>query len=334
MTVTAATLAAPRRDHNPLVAGIDIGGTKVLGVALDDRSRVVATSRLVSNGGADGVIRTATEALHRLAQAAGVDVGEFASVGVGVPGLVRPRSGVVSHAVNLGVGAGEVDLGDRLWRAFGVPVIVENDVNAAALGASAILGLHDVDLAYLSIGTGLAAGLVSGGQLRRGARGGAGEIGHIPVDPQGALCACGQRGCLETTGSGSALDAAAASARGEAWSAAAGAHARSSAIVFAAASQGDTAAITARDGFTDAVAAAVRLLVLTCDVDTVVLGGGVTELGSALLDEVCQALHRQAARSPFLRALDLPARVTIVPADSQVAAVGAALAGRAQPLRP
>ena len=88
-------------------------------------------------------------------------------------------------------------------RATGVPTLVENDVNAAAFGASMVMGC--ADLAYLSIGTGVAAGLIFDGRLRRGAHGVAGEIGHLPVDPGGPACECGQRGCLETVASGAAI---------------------------------------------------------------------------------------------------------------------------------
>ena len=123
-----------------------------------------------------------------------------------MPGLVDVERGAVKHAVNLGVDGDWLPLGDLLADGSGVPVVVENDVNAATLGAAALSGADD--LVYLSIGTGLAAGLVLDGRLRRGEHGAAGEIGHVPVDPTGVLCQCGQRGCLETIASGSALAAA------------------------------------------------------------------------------------------------------------------------------
>ena len=84
--------------------------------------------------------------------------------------------------------------------------MVENDVRAAALGLHrrSVLGQID-DLAYLAIGTGVSAGVIIDGRLHRGARGLAGEIGHVIVDPDGARCACGQNGCLETLVSGSAI---------------------------------------------------------------------------------------------------------------------------------
>jgi glucokinase len=300
-----------------LAVGVDIGGSKVLGVALDESGQVAATHRLPSNGGAAGIVESAHEAVVGLAQHLGVPVSSFSVVGVGVPGLVLPDSGEVTHAVNLGVGPDTLSLGARLAEQLGVAVVVENDVNAAALGATQVLGLGHTDLAFLSMGTGLAAGLVTEGRLRRGARGAAGEIGHIPVDPVGPLCSCGQRGCLETLASGSAIAAVWPSADGVSPGTA----------LFAAAKSGDPRAIEARDAFAGHVASAVRLLVLTCDVEVVVLGGGVTDLGDELLDAVVVALGRQAAGSPFLAALQLPERVAIVPPGSAVAAIGAALVG-------
>ena len=301
-----------------LVAGVDIGGSKVLAVALDEDRRVLAQVRLRTGLGAAGVIESAIESVQRLAAALGVPPGEFDVVGVGVPGLVEPDSGHVTHAVNLGVGGGALGLGPVLSERIGVPVVVDNDVNAAALGAAHLLALDDSDIALLSIGTGLAAGLVTDGRLRRGARGAAGEIGHVPVDPAGPICRCGQRGCLETLASGSAIAAAWPSSNGLAPAAA----------LFAAASAGDCAACLVRDTFAGHLASAVRLLVLTCDVETVVLGGGVTEVGRPLVDAVVAALRRQAESSPFLAALELPSRVAVVPAGSAVAAIGAALLGR------
>ncbi len=102
--------------------------------------------------------------------------------------------GVVSHAVNLGLGDW-FPLAERLAARTGATVVVENDLNVATWGAHVLSGADD--LAYVSLGTGLAAGFVLDGVLRRGANGAAGEIGHVPVDPAGALCSCGQRGCLE-----------------------------------------------------------------------------------------------------------------------------------------
>lgn len=299
-----------------LSIGLDVGGTKTLAVALDSDCEVVAQVRRATVRGPDGVLETLVAAAAALVEELGQPLGTLSGVGVGIPGVVDHRAGRVAHAVNLGLRE-PLALGPALADRLGLPVTVENDVNAAALGAAQLLGRGDGDLALLSIGTGLGAGLVTGGRLRRGARGAAGEIGHVPVDPAGPLCPCGQRGCLETLASGAALTAA-WPVEGDASSAAA---------VFAAAAHGDDRASRVRDVFAGHVAAGVRLLVLTCDVETVALGGGVSQVGAPLLEAVRAALHRQADGSAFVTSLELPERVALVPADVPVGAVGAALAG-------
>jgi glucokinase len=299
-----------------LSIGLDVGGTKTLAVALDDDREVVAQVRRATVRGPDGVLETLVAAATALADEIGEPLGALSAVGVGIPGVVDHRAGRVAHAVNLELRE-PLALGPALAHRLGLPVTVENDVNVAALGAAQLLGRADGDLALLSIGTGLGAGLVTGGRLRRGARGAAGEIGHVPVDPAGPLCACGQRGCLETLASGAALTAA-WPVEGDVSSAAA---------VFAAAAHGDDLAARVRDVFAGHVAAGVRLLVLTCDVETVALGGGVSQVGPPLLDAVRAALRRQAGGSAFVTSLELPDRVALVPSDVPVGAIGAALAG-------
>jgi predicted NBD/HSP70 family sugar kinase len=175
------------------------------------------------------------------------------------------------------------------------------------------------DLVYLSIGTGLAAGLVLNGRLRRGTHGAAGEIGHVPVDPAGAWCQCGQRGCLETVASGSGLAAA--------WPSQ---DAPPAQAVFAAAAAGHAGARVVRDAFVAGVAEAVRLLALAVDPDVVVLGGGVAHLGEPLRAVVAEALATQARSSAFLTSLDLASRVRVV-GEEPVAAIGAAMLGGDHP---
>ena len=293
--------------------GLDIGATKTLGVVLDDDGQIRAEVRERTESGAGGVVESAGRVVDALRAATGDPLA--GPVGVGIPGLVDVERGAVKHAVNLGLDGDFVPLGDLLAERLGVPAALENDVNAASLGAAALSG--ERDLIYLSIGTGLAAGLVLDGVLRRGGHGAAGEIGHLPVDPQGAACSCGQRGCLETIASGSAL--AAAWPSGDVPPAQA---------LFGAAQGGDEKAIQLRDEFAAGVAEAVRVLCLAVDPATIVLGGGVAQLGEPLRVAVAQALLDQAADSPFLASLDLAGRVRVVPPDFPVAAVGAALLGR------
>jgi len=301
--------------------GLDIGGTKTDAVAIDERGDIVARLRIPTGFGADAVVDTAVSALEQLAQLTATPLSAFSSVGIGIPGTVDTEGGIVSHAVNLGVD--ELELARDLRLRLGVDVQVENDVKAAALGAFRLLfppqgdGGDRHSMAYLNLGTGLAAGLVLGGELWRGSRGTAGEIGHIPVDPSGALCPCGQRGCLETVASGSAI--------ARQWPSD---DALPVLSLLAAARAGDPGATAIHRSLVENVAAAVRILVLTVDVEAVVIGGGLSHLGEPLLDDIRAVLGGWALDSPFLASLELPGRVQFVPDDFPVAAVGAALVGR------
>jgi glucokinase len=321
--VSDATTTAPTAPSGFSV-GLDIGGTKTLAVLLGDDGEVLAQTRLATVLGPAGVVDAAARAVQGVARQAGVPLGDVTGVGVGVPGLVDSGAGTVRHAVNVGVDGAPLELATLLSvRLGGIGVEVENDLNVAAVGAAHLVeaeGVGDTptDLAFLALGTGLAAGIVLDGRLRRGSRGAAGEIGHVPVDPAGPPCACGQRGCLELYASGSAVTAL--------WPTATGRPAPVE--LFEAAAAGDPDALVARATYARAVAAAVRMLVLTVDVQHVVLGGGVSQLGQPLLDAVQDALADESAASGFLRSLDLPGRVRLAPGRVAVGAVGAAVVGR------
>ncbi|HEY8547780.1 MAG TPA: ROK family protein [Acidimicrobiales bacterium] len=303
----------------PLVAGVDVGGTKTLAVVVDAWGATRAQVRMATGTGPEGLVATVTAAVADAAAGAGVAPDGLAAVGIGVPGLVDPRDGVLRHAVNLGIGADPVRLHDPVGRLVGGPVTVGNDVNLAALGAAEVFG-RDGNVAYLSVGTGIAAGFVVGGAVFPGVRGVAGEIGHLPVDRHGPVCECGQTGCLEAVASGQVI-ARRWPGRGGAPGDAAG--------LLAAAAAGDPGAIAVRDEVFDHLAWAVALIAQTVDPELVVLGGGVADAGPPLLDAIRAALHHRAAASPLVAALDLPDRVAVAPPHVSLGAVGAARAARA-----
>ncbi|WP_319633104.1 ROK family protein [Georgenia satyanarayanai] len=290
---------------------MDIGGTTTAAALLGDDGSLVARVALPSGHGPAAVVEVAVAAVAGLCAGAGLEA--VPAVGVGVPGTVE--HGRVHNAVNLGVA--ELDLASRLGERLGAPVHVENDVNAAAVGAHHLLagsGGPPGSMAYLNIGTGVACGVVLDGLLWRGASGSAGEIGHVPVDPAGERCPCGQRGCLETLCSGAAI--------GRLWPAP---DQPPPAALFAAAAAGDPTARSVRDRVLRGVADAVRLVHLSFDVEVVALGGGVSRLGVRLLTGVRAALETMAAASPFLASLGLPARVTLLDRPQDAGVLGAAL---------
>lgn len=303
------------QDGRVIRVGLDIGGTKTDAVAVADDGEIIARIRRPSGHGDAAVVAGVIDSVRELQAEAGFALADVAGVGVGIPGLVDTADGRVLHAVNLGVDS--LDLSSRAGVVLGVPVAVENDVNAAALGAAMIRGGGpDSSMAYLNLGTGVAAGIVAGGTIWRGARGTAGEVGHISVDPAGRICGCGQRGCIETLCGGGAL--------ARAWGRPGALPVRD---IFDAADRGDAQALLLRDDLARGAAAAVRVLVLSVDVETVVIGGGLTALGDRLGDGIRSALIADAAGSPFLRSLRLDERIELLPSGSPAAALGAALVG-------
>ena len=297
--------------------GLDVGGTKIDAVAVSRSGDILARLRRPTGWGEDAVIVSILDAVDALSAEGGFDRSDIESVGVGIPGLVDADSGRVLHAVNLGVES--LDLAGLVGRRLDTPVRVENDVKAAALGAAMLRGI-DGSMAYLNLGTGVAAGIVVDGTIWRGSRGTAGEVGHLSVDPNGRLCGCGQRGCIETFCGGGAL--------AKAWGRPGALPVRD---ILDAADAGDERAGELRSDLFHGAAAAVRALVLSADVERVIIGGGLTSLGDRLLTGVRAALGAEAAASPFMRSLHLDDRIELLPAGSPAAAFGAAIVGATIP---
>lgn len=293
--------------------GLDIGGTKTDAVAVAPTGDIVARIRRATGWGADAVVATVIAAVDELVAEARIERESIESIGIGIPGQVGSNSTMVTHAVNLGVD--ELDLAAAVQPVLGAPVRVENDVKAAALGAYTLRGSAG-SMAYLNLGTGIAAGIVIDGVLWRGSRGTAGEVGHISIDPAGPECRCGQRGCIEAFAGGAAIAAR--------WGRPGALPVRD---IFDASDAGDATARALRASLARGVAAAVRVLVLTADVEIVVLGGGLTALGDRLLNDTRRELERGAEASPFVRSLHLEDRIELLPAGSPAAAFGAALVG-------
>jgi glucokinase len=181
-----------------LMAGVDLGGTKIQTVVV--RSRAVAGSARVATPqtGAGDVVAAIVETIRESLKQAGAAAGDLAGVGVGSPGEIDAEAGAVSNSPNVPGFQERVELGPLVSRRLrGVPVTLDNDVRVAVLGEFRRgAGRPYRDLLGVFVGTGVGGGLVLGGKLREG-RGAAGEIGHAVVKDGGRRCSCGRRGCLE-----------------------------------------------------------------------------------------------------------------------------------------
>jgi glucokinase-like ROK family protein len=321
---TPRTDAPSTRANGPLRVGVDIGGSKVAVLVADAIGTVVGRELAPSVAADPGLAIGQIAAVIRSAvAAAGATMDNVQAIGVGVPGRVDRATGTVTFAVNLGWQ--HLPLGERLSAELGVPVTVENDVRTAAAGLHerAPFGRVD-DLAYLSIGTGISAGIVLGGRLHRGVRGVAGEIGHVVLEPDGPRCACGLDGCFEALAAGSAIARAArdATAAGEATTLAEIPE-PSAEDVFAAAAAGDAIATAIVDRATTWIARMVYALVLTYDVRLVAIGGGVSKAGGPLMDRIRTALDAICVGSPFARELLSETEVRLLSPDLEIGPWGA-----------
>jgi glucokinase len=297
-----------------LLVGVDIGGTKTHAIVLDSAGQLVAEVRRPSSPGADGVLETAAEAVTAVTELAGCSPTEIAAVGVGIPGRVDPATGVVHTAVNLKVD--ELPLGPLLMEGLGLPVAIENDVKAAAVGVASQLPQAAGNLLYLNFGTGVAAAAIREGRLVRGLDNVAGEIGHLSVEPHGQQCLCGQRGCLELAAGGGPLSLRLA------------AHGLELPSLLEAAAAGDARAQIEAERLLTGMTTAILVMALSHGSSVIALNGGVIHNCRSLVESLRDELAGRARSSAFLASLELGSRLYEVPADSPVAAVGAALIGQ------
>jgi len=187
--------------------GIDLGGTNLRAAAID-RSGHMLEKISGATGfaeGKDAVLTDIVGAISKLRDKYGAD--GLAGIGVGVPGFIRMKEGIITGSNNLPY-LEHVPIRDEISGRLGARVILENDANAAALGESWLGAGRDVDdLVLLTLGTGIGGGIIANGRILRGAVGMAGEFGHITAVPGGNPCGCGNQGCLEKHASATAVTA-------------------------------------------------------------------------------------------------------------------------------
>jgi glucokinase len=307
----------------PLVAGIDVGGTKTLVVVTDGRDRILCEQVAQTDQASliGQIARLVNDARSQLQE-------DIAAVGVAIPGIVDPDDGSVSMAVNLGIT--HMPLGPMLQTELGLPTFVEHDARAAAIWLSEQAdGSAETpkSIAFLAIGTGISAGIVLDGELFRGDNSFAGEVGHVVADPDGAVCACGLRGCLETVAAGPAIGRQADDALAAGRNTVLSPHS-DAAAVFRAGSAGDEVAVEIIDRVADHLARAIRSLVLTLGVKRVVIGGGVAAAGPALIEPIRSRIARERAASPLAQAALGDATVELLSPTQAPGARGAAAIAR------
>ncbi|MCW2989638.1 MAG: hypothetical protein JWM73_232 [Solirubrobacterales bacterium] len=267
--------------------GIDFGHTHLRVAVADLSSRVLAERhrRLDVDRSAEVALGAAVELVDEVLAEAGTDRSRVTGVGVGLPGPLDRLSGTVGSAVILPGWAGlrpALELEQRL----GLPIMVDNDANLGALAENTVgAGRGVADIVYLKLASGIGAGLVLGGRLHRGASGMAGEIGHVLSNPDGLVCRCGNRGCLETVAAAPALIDLLRVSHGEDLA---------TADLLRLAADGD---VGVRRVFADAgrsVGRALADLVNAVNPGRIVVGGELSAVGDPLLDGIRTSIERYA----------------------------------------
>ena len=311
--------------------GLDLGGTKVFGVVLDgDDIKQEAKAKTPQSGGPQAVIDCMAGLVRELGGTKHVD-----AIGVGAPGLIDRKNGVLKHAPNLAAWEDDSSLGPALAEAVGggnggdsdMPVVLGNDVYVGVLGEhrlGAARGRNDV--LGIWMGTGVGGGLVLDGRMHRGAHGLAGEIGHTIVQPgpEGRECGCGGRGHLEAYAGRASMErrarAEAAAGRKTLLVELAGDERMKSSVFAKALEAGDELAVEMIDEAIDAVGTTVASVTTLLDLELVVLGGGMGErLGSLLAPRI----EEKARSRMFAKGAGLSVVATEL--GDAAGAVGAAL---------
>lgn len=281
--------------------GIDIGGTKTAVLLTNQKLTKLCELSHPNNGVLH--MPTIIEHINQLLQQANAQKANLRGIGVGVPGIVNPKLGQVSLAVNLSINQ-PTDIAKPLAKAFSVPILLENDVRLGAIGLQNWLDVDD--LVYLNIGTGVAAGVVLNGRLHRGTIGMAGEVGHIPLKETNDI--------LENSISGPAIIRLAN---------AAGLTVAHAGELYQLAAQQQPKAMAIVQSVSQHIAQTILWLVMTYDVEKVLLGGGVTQIGAPFLNPILAELARIRQQSRLAEQMVPSSKIELVPSHLNAGLWGA-----------
>jgi glucokinase len=301
-----------------LAVGVDLGATKIASALVTETGGVLVARQTLthSQDGPETVLRRIAAEINALL--AGV-TDPVAGIGLGTPGIVIPSEGIVRNAVNLGWDEVPLVGGVRSHLERNLPFFVQKDTNASALGEYYFgAGRGCSDFVYLSIGSGLGGGIIANGQIITGAAWQSSELGHISLDPQGRQCACGLRGCAETVVSGPGLITLTYErlASGGFKSSLTNIADLSSALILAAAREGDALALDVFREMGTSLGIVMAACVAVLNPGRFVIGGG---LGLAAFDLVVPPARRALAERVIQSSID---RLTITPSALQSSAIG------------
>lgn len=315
-----------------LYLGIDVGGTNIAAAVVNDEMKLVATGKVRTRTGishaefCDDVAQAAFNAI----EAAGCQLSDCEYCGIGAPGVINAKEGIMVYSNNLGIE--NLALSREMEARLSLPVFIENDANCAALGevmAGAARGAQSA--LAVTLGTGVGGGIIIGGKIYPGINGVAGEIGHMVIIPGGEECTCGRRGCWEAYASATALKRQTRRAMELApeslmWKHAVTLDKVSGKTAFRAMRDGDSAAQQVVDNYIYYLSEGLVNVINILQPEVVCIGGGVSNEGDDLLIPLCKLIEKHR----FARGNVPQPRVVLAQLFGDAGLIGAAMLGKCQ----
>lgn len=267
--------------------GIDIGGTKIAAGIVDVKGKVIGFDRILINGDqqTSNILERISNLIDIVVKKASFQIDQIDGIGIGLPGAVDRENGKIHFLTNLSGWAG-FPIKKYFQDYYNAPTFINNDANAAALGEYFFGDYKGIkDMLYITVSTGIGAGIISNGQLINGANGVAGEIGHMILEPNGKECSCGKKGCWETISSGTAIAKEMFNEINMGRKSILSENIKAE-DVFAARELGDQLAIEITDKALDYLGIGIANLVNAINPKKIIIGGGVSKVGSLLFERV------------------------------------------------
>jgi len=282
--------------------GVDIGGTKIAIAIVSEYGNIIEKNIIQTDHSKtpEQMISIICGEIKKVVSESGVQLEEIKGVGVGAPGPLDSENGRIICPPNLKSWI-DIPIVQLMKQELALPVLLENDANVAALAEKWIgAGLGSNNFAYMTVSTGVGAGIIVDGNLLRGIKGNAGDIGHTVVDPSFGQCSCGQYGCLESIASGTAIAEHGTKIIGRELS---------TKEVFELYSEGEEKIVDLIERIFRVLGVACVSMINTFDLEKIVIGGGVSEVGEVLFNAVQSYVGKYALNPVGRQTKVVPAKL-------------------------
>jgi len=308
--------------------GIDLGGTNIAAGLVDDNGKIIATGSTptLATRPYQEIVADMAMISKKVTEDAGYTMNDVKAIGIGSPGTVDNKNGVVTYANNLPFS--NTPIAEEMQKYFNIPVNIENDANAAAFGEYVATGVKTDSFVFITLGTGVGGGIVLGGEIYRGFNCAGAELGHFPMIAGGEQCSCGNKGCWEAYASVTALinqTKAAMEAHPESLmnEIAEKEGKISGRTAFMAEAEGDAAGAEVVRQYIEYVATGIAAMVNIFQPEYLVIGGGISKEGDRLLNPIKEIVNKMDYNKLMPKT-----KIEIAKLYNDAGIVGAALAAK------